>query len=128
MHVQRRRYRGDREAIRALVQDDQVHRDVYLDAELFEIEMEELFAKTWIYVGHESQVPKAGDFYTCDIGRRAGGHGAAGDGSVRVLRNRCAHKGARLVTDSHGNRSASSSAAPTTPGPIAPTARCSRSR
>ena len=103
MHVQRRRYRGDREAIRALVQDDQVHRDVYLDPELFEIEMEELFAKTWIYVGHESQVPKPGDFYTCDIGREPVVMVRQADGSVRVLRNRCAHKGARLVTDTHGS-------------------------
>jgi benzoate/toluate 1,2-dioxygenase subunit alpha len=103
MHVQRRRYRGDREAIRALVQDDQVHRDVYLDPELFELEMEELFAKAWIYVGHESQVPNPGDFYTCDIGREPVIMIRRADGTVGVLRNRCAHKGAKLVTETHGN-------------------------
>ena len=103
MHLQPRRYRGDREAIRALVQNDQVHRDVYLDPELFEIEMEELFAKAWIYVGHESQVPKHGDFFTCDIGRQPVMMIRHADGTVRVLRNRCAHKGAKLVTDTHGS-------------------------
>ncbi len=103
MHLRPKRYRGDREAIRALVQDDQVHRDVYLDPELFEIEMEELFTKTWIYVGHESQVPRPGDFYTCDIGRQPVIMVRQENGSVRVLRNRCAHKGAKLVTDTHGN-------------------------
>ncbi len=103
MHVRPRRYRGDPEAIRALVQDDQVHRDAYLDPEIFDLEMEMLFPRTWIYVGHESQVPNPGDFFTCDIGREPVMMIRHTDGSVRVLRNRCAHKGARLVTETHGN-------------------------
>jgi hypothetical protein len=45
------------------------------------------------------------------------------DGTVRVLYNRCAHKGTPLVSDRSGNTGASS-AARTTPGPIASTARC----
>ena len=77
MHINRKRYRGDREAIRALVQPDRVHRDVYLDPELFEIEMEELFTKTWVYVGHESQVPEPGDYFATDDRPRAGTDGAA---------------------------------------------------
>jgi benzoate/toluate 1,2-dioxygenase subunit alpha len=103
MYVQRKSYRGDREAIRALVQPDRVHRDLYLDPELFDIEMEELWAKTWIYVGHESQIPRVGDFVTCDIGREPVLMVRHTDGSIRVLRNRCAHKGSKLVTDSQGS-------------------------
>ena len=60
----------DSERIRALVQPDCVHRDVYTDAELFELEMERLWGRTWIYVGHDSQVPNAGDYLTVDIGRQ----------------------------------------------------------
>ena len=52
------KYRGNRQAISALVRETEVHRDLYLDQELFELEMEHLFANTWIYVGHDSQVPK----------------------------------------------------------------------
>jgi len=62
------KYRGNRQAITALVRETEVHRDLYLDQELFELEMEHLFANTWAYVGHESQVPKIGDYYATTIG------------------------------------------------------------
>ena len=41
-------------------QPDRVHRDLYIDPELFELEQEHFFANTWNYVGHDSQVPNAG--------------------------------------------------------------------
>ena len=97
------RYRGNPTAIRALVRADAVHRDVYLDPELFAIEMQELWAKTWIYVGHDSQVPEPGDFLSCTIGAEPVVMVRHVDGSVRVLRNRCAHKGARLVNAAQGS-------------------------
>lgn len=96
-------YRGNPEAIRALVREDAVHRDVYTDPELFRLEMETLWARAWIYVGHISQVPKPGDYATCDIGLEPVLMIRQPDGSVRVLRNRCAHKGARVVSDRAGN-------------------------
>ncbi|MBB3179327.1 aromatic ring-hydroxylating dioxygenase subunit alpha [Variovorax sp. Sphag1AA] len=96
-------YRNQPEAIRALVQDDRVHRDVYLSDELFALEQERFFANTWLYVGHTSQVPNAGDFYSLDLAGRPVMMVRQGDGSVRVLYNRCAHKGARLVSDECGN-------------------------
>ncbi|MBO9648948.1 MAG: Rieske 2Fe-2S domain-containing protein [Variovorax sp.] len=96
-------YRNQPEAIRALVQDDRVHRDVYLSDELFALEQERFFANTWLYVGHTSQVPNAGDFYSLDLAGRPVMMVRQADGSVRVLYNRCAHKGARLVSDECGN-------------------------
>ena len=97
------RYREDPTAIRALVRDDAVHRDVYINPEIFQLEMERLWARTWIYVGHTSQVPAPGDFITCDIARVPVLMIRQPDGSVRVLRNRCAHKGAKIVADWSGN-------------------------
>jgi len=96
-------YRNQPEAIRALVQDDRVHRDVYLSDELFALEQERFFAKIWLYVGHASQVPNAGDFYSLDLAGRPVMMVRQADGHVRVLYNRCAHKGARLVSDECGN-------------------------
>jgi phenylpropionate dioxygenase-like ring-hydroxylating dioxygenase large terminal subunit len=96
-------YRNQPEAIRALVQDDRVHRDVYLSDELFALEQERFFANTWLYVGHTSQVPNAGDFYSLDLAGRPVMMVRQADGKVRVLYNRCAHKGARLVSDECGN-------------------------
>jgi phenylpropionate dioxygenase-like ring-hydroxylating dioxygenase large terminal subunit len=99
----RNRYRDDPRALAALVEDDRVHRDVYLDPEVFQLEMERLWSRAWIYVGHASQVPRPGDFITVDIAAKPLILVRHSDGNVRVLMNRCAHKGTKLVYDFSGN-------------------------
>jgi len=98
-----RRYREDPRALQALVEADRVHRDVYIDPEVFQLEMERLWSRTWIYLGHESQVPKPGDFITADIAAKPVILVRHTDGAVRVLMNRCAHKGTKVVYDFAGN-------------------------
>ncbi|MDR6539644.1 aromatic ring-hydroxylating dioxygenase subunit alpha [Variovorax soli] len=96
-------YRDRPEAIRALVQEDRVHRDLYLSDELFALEQERLFARTWLYAGHASQVPNTGDYWALELAGRPVMMVRQADGAVRVFYNRCAHKGSRLVTDESGN-------------------------
>ena len=117
------RYRGNVDAVRNLVRETEVHSDVYIDAEVFELEMEHLFANTWVYVGHESQVPKQGDYYATTVGNQPMVMVRHTDGTVKVLHNRCPHKGTRIATETCGN-TGNSSAAHTTRGRSAPTARC----
>jgi phenylpropionate dioxygenase-like ring-hydroxylating dioxygenase large terminal subunit len=97
------RYREDSDAIAQLIEPDRVHRDVYTDPEIFQLEMERLWSRTWIYVGHTSQVPQAGDFITLDIAAQPVIMVRHTDGSVRLLLNRCAHKGTKVVGDLAGN-------------------------
>ena len=97
------KYRGNRQAIAALVRETEVHRDLYVDHELFELEMEHLFANTWVYVGHDSQIPKVGDYYATTIGRQPVIMVRGAEDSVKVLYNRCPHKGTRLTGDACGN-------------------------
>jgi hypothetical protein len=66
------------------VQDDRVHRDLYLSEEMFALEQERLFANTWVFLGHASQVPEAGDFVTQDIAGRPLLMVRQPDGSLRV--------------------------------------------
>lgn len=96
-------YRGNPQAIRDLVQDTQVHKDLFISQELYQLEMERLFAVTWVYVGHESQVPGPGDFYTTTVGDQSVIMVRHGDQSIRVLYNRCAHKGVQVAPEGHGN-------------------------
>ena len=101
------RYTGPTENLKAqilsLVQPDRVHRDLYLSEEVFRLEQEHFFANTWNYVGHHSQIPKAGDYLTLDIGGRPLIVVRHSDDSVRVLMNRCSHKGSRVVSAPCGN-------------------------
>ncbi|NIN34751.1 MAG: ribosomal subunit interface protein, partial [Candidatus Aminicenantes bacterium] len=54
----------DKEYIASLIKPGQVHRSIYTDPLLFDLEMEKIFKVAWNYVGHESQVPAQGDFIT----------------------------------------------------------------
>jgi phenylpropionate dioxygenase-like ring-hydroxylating dioxygenase large terminal subunit len=96
-------YRDDAGALKRLVRDDRVHRDVYTDAEVFQLEMERLWSRTWIYVGHASQIPNPGDFLTLDVATQPVIVVRHTDDSVRVLLNRCAHKGTKVVYAPAGN-------------------------
>ncbi|WHZ10956.1 MAG: 3-phenylpropionate dioxygenase alpha subunit [Burkholderiaceae bacterium] len=89
--------------IAALVEDDRVHRDLYLSDELFALEQQHFFANTWSYLGHASQVPAAGDYLAVEIAGRPLLMVRQGDGGIRVLYNRCAHKGSKLVSDECGS-------------------------
>ena len=97
------RYRDDPSALAALVRPDEVHRDLYIDAELFALENERVFARSWVYVGHASQVPRPGDYLTARIGLCPVIMVRQADGTIGVLINRCAHKGNAIVSDACGN-------------------------
>jgi len=96
-------YRENPDALRRLVEPDCVHRDVYTDPEVFQLEMERLWSRTWIYVGHASQVPDAGDYLTADIAAKPVIMMRQADGGIRVLMNRCAHKGTKVLGGASGN-------------------------
>jgi phenylpropionate dioxygenase-like ring-hydroxylating dioxygenase large terminal subunit len=89
--------------ITKFVEPDRVRREVYTDAQIFELEMQRIHETVWIYCGHESQVPKPGDYYTVQVGRQPMVMVRASDGKVNVLYNRCPHRGNLMVGDRQGN-------------------------
>jgi benzoate/toluate 1,2-dioxygenase subunit alpha len=80
-----------------------VHRDVFSDPELFELEMKYVFERTWHFLALESQIPKANDFVTATIGRTPVLVARGPDGRVRAFVNACRHKGATVCRLSEGN-------------------------
>lgn len=86
-----------------LIEADRVRASVYTDPRIFELEMQRIFERTWVYVGHESQVPNVGDYYATQIGRHPVVMVRTQSGEIAVLRNRCAHKGAQIVANRSGN-------------------------
>jgi len=86
-----------------LVQPDRVHRKVYTEPSIFELEMEHIFEATWVYCGHASQVALPGQFQTLTIGRQPMVMVRALDGRIHVLYNRCPHRGVQLCGSPRGN-------------------------
>jgi hypothetical protein len=78
------RYRDDPSALAALVRDDAVHRDVYVDPEVYALEQARLWARSWVYVGHDSQVPRTGDCAEARIAGRVVTMTRNADGGVRL--------------------------------------------
>jgi len=89
--------------ITTLVEPDRVHKTVYTDQQIFDNEIEKIWERTWVYCGHESQVPKTGDYYAVTIGRQPMIMVRHGDGGVRVLHNRCPHRGVQIAGNQKGN-------------------------
>jgi benzoate/toluate 1,2-dioxygenase alpha subunit len=81
----------------------QVHTDAYMDAEVFDAEMRRVFERTWVYVGHESQVPEVGDYRTTTIGRQPVIVSRHEDGEIYVLLNRCRHRGSVVCRERVGH-------------------------
>lgn len=99
--------RTDRAALNRLVNEDRVHTSVYFDPEIFHLEMKQIFESTWVYVGHESEVPERGDYITTFVGTQPVLVSRHRDGKVYVLNNRCGHRGAIVVNDEKGNTGSS---------------------
>jgi len=85
------------------VQPGRVHRRLYTDPAVFELEMERLFGAAWLYIGHESQVKNPGDYFATSMGRKPVVVVRDDNGEVRVIRNQCAHRGALVVATEKGN-------------------------
>jgi benzoate/toluate 1,2-dioxygenase subunit alpha len=88
-----------------LVQDERVHRKIYIDAGVFEAEMERIFESTWVFVGHESEIAAPGDYKTVTIGSQPAIMTRDEDGGVHVLMNRCMHRGSTICQEPRGNSS-----------------------
>jgi benzoate/toluate 1,2-dioxygenase alpha subunit len=87
----------------ACIRPTAVHRSVYVDAAIFETELTRIFERSWVYVGHESQVAKPGDYYASRIGRHPVVLVRGDDKKIRVFFNRCMHKGAQIVGEGCGS-------------------------
>lgn len=86
-----------RERLRGLVREDAVDRRVYTDPEIFALEMERIWGRAWIYVAHESQIARPGEFFTTELARQPLLLVRHDKDSFHLFFNRCAHKGAKVV-------------------------------
>ena len=86
-----------------LVRPGAVHREIYKDPAVFSLEMDRIFKRTWVYVGHESEVREPGDYRTLRIGTEPVIFVRDQSGTLQVLVNRCRHRAATVCQLEAGN-------------------------
>ncbi|MCH8531799.1 MAG: aromatic ring-hydroxylating dioxygenase subunit alpha [Saccharospirillum sp.] len=84
------------------VKEDRVHKSLYSDPEIFEQELDRIFNNTWVWVGHESEVPEVGSYKTATIGRQSVILSRDRKKELHVLVNRCKHRGATVCEGKKG--------------------------
>jgi anthranilate 1,2-dioxygenase large subunit len=77
---------------------------LYHDPKVYQLEQERIFkGPTWSLLGLEAEIPNKGDFRTTMVGDTPVIVNRAGDGSIHAMVNRCAHRGAIVRREPHGN-------------------------
>ncbi len=87
-----------------LIQPGMVHGSLYFDDEIFREEIEKIWFKTWVYIGHESELPNTNDFVTKSIGTMPVLMVRDLNGEIQLLLNRCPHRGNAVCVQEKGNR------------------------
>jgi PAH dioxygenase large subunit len=81
----------------------QVSRRIYGDPEVFELEQDRIFRRTWNFLAHESEFAKAGDTVTRTLAGEPIVLIKGDDGKVRAFLNSCRHRGMRVCRADRDN-------------------------
>lgn len=93
----------DMARLEGLVQEAKLHSDLYTDPEIFRMEMERVFRRAWILVGHECHIPNPGDYMTAKVAAEPLVIVRDKAGAMHALVNRCTHRGAVICAQALGN-------------------------
>jgi phenylpropionate dioxygenase-like ring-hydroxylating dioxygenase large terminal subunit len=86
-----------------LIEPDRVHGSLYTDPRIFADELTRIWYRTWVYVGHASEVSEPGDYVRKRIGLQDVIMTRGADGAVHLLLNRCAHRANLVCAADRGN-------------------------
>jgi fatty-acyl-CoA synthase len=86
-----------------LIDVDRVHGRLYTDPRIFELEIERIWNRTWVFVGHESEVPEPNDYVLKWLGTEPVIMTRDKAGEVRLLLNRCSHRANQVCDMPSGN-------------------------
>lgn len=81
----------------------QVDKRAFMDPEVFALERDTIFKRCWLYVGHESEVQKPGQFVSRLVANQAVLFIRGHDDVVRAFHNLCTHRGTLLTTEKCGH-------------------------
>lgn len=88
-----------------LIRPNRVHGSLYSNPDIFAEELAKIWYRTWVFVGHESEVAHPNDYVRKKLGTQDVIMTRDRDGEVHLLLNRCAHRGSQVCDDAKGNSS-----------------------
>lgn len=80
-----------------------ISRRLFFDQDIFDAELEAVFTRAWLFIGHESQIPNPGDFFVSRMGTESVILSRDKDGEIHVFLNSCRHRGMKVCRYDEGN-------------------------
>ncbi|KNY17460.1 Rieske (2Fe-2S) protein [Shinella sp. SUS2] len=75
----------------------------YIDPDHYRLDLETIWYRDWLFIGHDCEIPKAGNYFTVQVGDYPVVITRDRTGTVRALHNSCRHRGSRVCTQHKGS-------------------------
>jgi Rieske 2Fe-2S family protein len=75
----------------------------YIDPDYYKLDLEEIWYRDWLFIGHDCEVPNPGNYMTVQVGAYSVIIVRGEDGRVNALHNSCRHRGSRVCTEHRGS-------------------------
>jgi len=74
----------------------------YRDPDIYDREVEQIFLRSWLYAGHDSEIPHAGDWFLFEFAGESVIVVRSSENEINALLNVCRHRGSRICVENKG--------------------------
>ena len=88
-----------------LVDDERglIDRNIYVNSDIYQAELEQVFTRAWLFIGHESMIPNPGDFFASRMGEESVILTRDREHKIHAFLNTCRHRGMKVCRYDQGN-------------------------